>query len=100
MPQVVQAVAGEAQRGLLCGEQRVARFQCKTCGKHFSEQTFSPDYRDRKPELGPQIARLLAAGYSQRSSARLLGVNRKTVARRALRLRRERRAGRQDATQG
>jgi transposase-like protein len=71
------------------GDRRVARFQCKACGKHFSEQTFSPDYRDKKPEIEPAIRRLAAAGYSIRRTARLLGINRKTAARRMARLRSE-----------
>lgn len=69
------------------GERRVLRFQCKRCRRHFSEQTFSIDYRDKRPELMAEVTRLLEAGYSQRRSARLLGVNRKTVSRRARRLR-------------
>lgn len=64
------------------GDRRVARFQCKGCGKHFSEQTFAADYREKKPEITPAVERLAAAGYSARGAARLLGVNRKTVARR------------------
>jgi transposase-like protein len=69
------------------GARRVVRYQCKQCNKHFSEQTFAEDYREKRPELLGEIARLLRAGYSQRASARLLGANRKTVARRARRLR-------------
>ena len=33
------------------GDRRVARFQCKICGRHFSEQTFRVDYRWKRPEL-------------------------------------------------
>jgi len=73
------------------GARRVHRFQCKRCNKHFSEQTFSVDYRDKRPELMAEVTRLLEAGLSQRRSARLLGVNRKTVSRRARRLRTARR---------
>jgi hypothetical protein len=68
------------------GDRRVARFQCKRCLKHFSEQTFSDDYREKRPELMVEVRRLILAGYSQRRSARLLGVNRKTISRRARRL--------------
>ena len=73
------------------GDRRVLRFQCKRCSKHFSEQTFADDYREKKPELMAVVTRLVQAGYSERRSARLLGVNRKTVSRRVRRLRTARR---------
>ena len=69
------------------GDRRVARFQCRHCGKHFSEQTFSPDYREKKPEITVLVERLAGEGHGARSTARLLGVNRKTVTRRLRRLR-------------
>ena len=59
----------------------VARFQCRTCGLHFSEQTFRADYRRRRAHLDTLVARLVARGTSLRATARLLGVNRKTVVR-------------------
>lgn len=68
------------------GDGRVARFQCKSCGRHFSEQTFAEDYREKKPELDPAVERLARAGCSARRAARLLGVDRKTVLRRYHRL--------------
>ena len=61
----------------------VRRFECKSCGRHFSEQTFRLDYRQKLPRLNAPLRALLAAGTSFRAAARLLGVNRKTVLRRA-----------------
>lgn len=61
----------------------VRRFQCKSCGRHFSEQTFRLDYRQKLPRINLPLRELLAAGTSFRAAARLLGVNRKTVRRRA-----------------
>ena len=61
----------------------VRRYQCKSCGRHFSEQTFRPDYRQKLPRINTPLRALLAAGTSLRAAARLLGVDRKTVLRRA-----------------
>lgn len=60
----------------------VRRVQCVACGRHFSEQTFRPDFRARRPDLDPELARLHAEGLSRRAIARLLGVSRGLVARR------------------
>ena len=73
------------------GDLRVARFQCKTCGKHFSEQTFAPDRGEKRPELTPAVERLAKEGYSARQAAALLRVNRKTVSWRFRRWKEERR---------
>jgi len=64
------------------GEERVARFQCKSCGRWFSEQTFRPSYRLKRPDLDPALLLLRRRGCSIRQAARLLGVHRSTVARR------------------
>jgi transposase-like protein len=64
------------------GDEFVARFQCKSCGKHFSEQTFRNDYRERLPELEATLRLMQASGFSRRRAAKLLGVHRKTVAKR------------------
>jgi hypothetical protein len=61
----------------------VRRYQCKECGRHFSEQTFSETWRRRRGDVDEPLRRLLERGISLRSAARLLGVNRKTVGRRA-----------------
>jgi transposase-like protein len=63
-------------------ETSVRRFECKACGRHFSEQTFSPSYRAKKPAVDAALAVLRERGVSARAAARLLGLNRKTVIRR------------------
>jgi transposase-like protein len=60
----------------------VARFQCKECRRHFSEQTFRADYRWRRRDLDAHVHGLRKRGISVRAAARLLGVDRKTVRRR------------------
>ena len=61
---------------------RVQRFRCNACRLQFSAATFSPCYRQKKRRVNPVMARLLVSTGSQRRTALLLGVNRKTVARR------------------
>lgn len=62
---------------------RIRRFQCKGCGRHFSEQTLSPTWRRRRSDIDAPLLGLLRDGKSSRAAARLLGINRKTVERRA-----------------
>jgi transposase-like protein len=64
------------------GRREVRRAQCKTCGRHFSEQSESETRRARRPELAAPVRRLLDSGLSIRAVARLLGVTRPTVRRR------------------
>lgn len=71
----------------------IARFQCKTCGRHFSEQTLRPGYRDRRPELEAPLRALHRGGFSLRKAAVLLGVSREAVRRRYARFDRERLLG-------
>jgi transposase-like protein len=59
----------------------VARFQCRVCGKYFSDSTFDPYYRKRERRKSEQVAPLLVSGVSQRRIAELLKIDRKTVAR-------------------
>ena len=60
----------------------VQRYRCKCCGKSFSDQTFSYDYRQRKRHVNQMIFRCLCSGVSQRRTALILGINVKTVDRR------------------
>ena len=62
--------------------QRVRRYQCAACLRTFSSHTFKTNYRMRKPYINDAVAKLLCASVSQRRTARLLGVDPKTVARR------------------
>ncbi len=63
---------------------RVRRFRCQSCGKTFSENTFNEIYRQKKPHINAQVFELLCSTVSQRRSARILKVNRKTIVRKFL----------------
>jgi len=62
-----------------CDGQIVPRFQCLTCSRGFSRQTFRLDFRLRKTQLHFGLFDLLISKVTHRQSARLLGCNRKTV---------------------
>jgi transposase-like protein len=57
------------------------RWQCKSCHKTFSDATFSSFYRQHKRRVNNPLRLLLSSGVSQRRSAIILGLTRKTVAR-------------------
>jgi transposase-like protein len=59
-----------------CRARPVPRFQCRSCGKGFSRQTFRSDYRDHRPNLNAGLFKLLASGAGLRQSARILGLSR------------------------
>ena len=59
--------------------EKVQRFYCKACCRHFSDQTGSLTYRERKPHLNQSLFRLLVNGVSQRACAKILGCHRTTV---------------------
>ena len=63
---------------------RVQRFSCVRCGKHFSHATFSDCYLQKKRHKNLPIFRCLTGGVSQRETAYISRVNRKTVARRVI----------------
>ena len=64
----------------------VPRFVCQECGRHFSEQTFRANYRHKLPKLNLTLFPLLISKVTHRQAARILGVNKTTVARRIPRL--------------
>jgi transposase-like protein len=66
--------------------ERIQRYRCLDCGRSFSDQTRRLTYRERKPHVDQPIYRLLNSGMSQRRCAFILGVARKTVARKLVRL--------------
>src|SRR5215813_7670975 len=57
----------------------VQRFRCLICGRSFSTQTFRLDYRLRKPGLSRPVFLHFVSKVTHRQSARVLGINRKTV---------------------
>jgi len=60
---------------------RQLRFRCKPCQKHFSLATFSACYRQKKRHLNQRFYEEFVSGVSQRRTAFLLKVNRKTAIR-------------------
>ncbi len=59
----------------------IRRFRCLRCLKYFSRATLHPAYRQKKRHLNETILRLLGGGVCMREAARILGINRKTIAR-------------------
>jgi len=60
----------------------VEKFYCRLCEKYFSRATRSATCWQKTRRINPKLNRLLCSGVSQRRAAFLLGINRKTVARR------------------
>jgi transposase-like protein len=58
---------------------RVPRAECLTCGRLFSEQTFSTSYWLKRPKLLPTIAHLSVGGMANRQIARALACAPATV---------------------
>ena len=54
---------------------RVQRYVCRGCRRTFSDQTLSPTYRERKPEVNQAVFRLLCMGVSQRETAHALALH-------------------------
>jgi transposase-like protein len=65
-------------------ERNVSMYFCRQCGKHFSEATSEAIYRQKRPDINKPVRNLLMSGTSERRTAKLLGVNRKTVAKRVI----------------
>jgi transposase-like protein len=69
-----------------CDGRNVQRYQCLTCQRAFSQQTFRTDYRWHLPGLHFRVFEGLVSKTSLRQMARILGVRRTTVERRFVRL--------------
>ena len=63
---------------------KIQRFQCAGCQKSFSSQTSAFDFGQRKSYINQSLYRHLVAGVSQRKCSELLGINKKTVARKII----------------
>jgi len=61
---------------------RVQRFRCLACQRGFSAQTFRLDFRQRNPLCNGSILSFLVSKVTHRQTARMLGMDRKTVHRR------------------
>lgn len=64
--------------------QPVPRYQCKTCKKYFSSQTFKDTYKQKKPELNKEVFKYYSSAMTQRRLAKTLDCNLKTVVRKFL----------------
>lgn len=60
--------------------QRIPRYRCCGCGKSFSTSTFKKTYRQKKPYLNQPVYEFYCSGTTQRRLAKVLRINRKTVA--------------------
>ena len=61
--------------------QKIQRYECLACCTSFSSATWHECYRQKKRQMNEPLRKLLANLVSQRSAARILKINRKTVAR-------------------
>jgi transposase-like protein len=59
---------------------RIQRFTCLDCKRHFSTQTFSTSYWQKRPELRANIVMMVVACSGNRQIARALGCCHETVA--------------------
>lgn len=60
----------------------VRRYRCVQCKRSFSEATATLEFRQQKRQINPLVEQLLCSGVSLRRSARILCVDRSTIARR------------------
>jgi len=60
---------------------KICRYRCPICEKTFSESTPRETFNHKKPMYNPIVYKLLVSGVSQRRSAFILRINRKTVVR-------------------
>jgi len=65
---------------------RIQRYRCARCARCFSEQTFSPDYWLKRPDVLASLFHPLVACAGHRQIARSLAVSPTTVTRQVLRL--------------
>src|SRR6185312_9977553 len=59
----------------------IQRYQCATCGKHFSQATNKSEFGQNKRQINTKVLKLLCSGVSQRRIAYLLKIHQITVAR-------------------
>src|SRR5262245_42956970 len=62
-----------------CRPEPVPRFQCRSCKRCFSRQTFRLDYRDQRPECNVQLFQLLISGCGLRQCGRIVGLSVRAV---------------------
>ena len=65
---------------------RIQRFTCLACQRHFSTQTFSTSYWQKRPDLAARMLMLVVGCMGNRQMARALGCSPETVAHHLARL--------------
>jgi transposase-like protein len=65
---------------------KIQRFFCRRCLRSFSTQSTAADRKEYKSFVNGEVFRLLMSGMSQRRCARIVGVDRKTIARKMRKL--------------
>ena len=70
----------------LCGPRVIQRYACRSCGRHFSSQTFSTTYWLKHPRLLRALFERLTECAALRQAARSLGVSHSTLQRQSERL--------------
>ncbi len=65
---------------------RIQRFTCLACRRHFSTQTFSTSYWQKRPELSKRIVMMVVGCMGNRQMARALGCSPETVSHHVARL--------------
>ena len=66
--------------------QRIQRFTCLVCKRHFSAQTFSTTYWQKRPDLAGRLLMMVVGCMGNRQIARALGCSPSTVAHHVARL--------------
>lgn len=59
----------------------VQRYQCTRCKRKCSHSSFEFEYRQKKRRVNTPILKLICSSVSQRRTAKILGINKKTVER-------------------
>ena len=62
-----------------CRPEPVPRFQCRSCKRNFSRQTFRLDYRDHRPDCNVQLFQLLISGCGLRQCGRMVQLSVRSV---------------------
>lgn len=62
----------------------ITRYQCKNCGKRFSNSTYSLAYRQKKRRVNYKLFHLLVSGISMRRAAKILNIHKTTVKRKLI----------------
>jgi len=65
---------------------RIQRFTCRACKRHFSTQTFSTSYWQKRPDLASRVVSLVVGCMGNRQMARTLICSKSTVAHQIARL--------------